>query len=142
MSKKKDPRLAELERVRNIIPRKAGGKFAPGNQQATGRKTPHIEKLAILRSTPARCTTQQMSDELWCTYYVLAKGDLANGVPPIEWAAKLVADKIWPNRHALEIDERMVRLEAELERIYQENPALRPSSDERIGPMKLAVTGG
>ena len=28
------------------------------------RKTPHAEKLAILRSTPARCTTKEMSDEL------------------------------------------------------------------------------
>ena len=143
MSKKSDaPVDARTQMLRDLVKRKPGGKFAKGNTNAAGRRTANAEKMAILRNTPANCTTKEMSDKFWLTIFVMALGNLEAEILPVEWAAKLVADKLWGNRHKISNDERMLKLEAELERIYRDNPNLAPSLEERIGPMKtLTVVG-
>jgi len=79
---------------------------------------------------------------LWMTYLVLAEGNIKEGIMPVQWCAELVAKRLWPDRHAIIQDERMVALEAQLERIYRDNPKLAPSLEERIGPMKtLGIAG-
>jgi len=140
MSKKPDaPVDPRVKQLRDLVKRDKKGYFGKGNQNAAGRRTAHAEKMAIIRSTPANMTSKEMSDSLWLTFYVLAKGDLENGIMPVQWAAELISKKLWPDRHALVQDERMLKLEAELERIYREHPNLAPTLEERIGPMKIAA---
>ena len=134
-----DPRAKAL---RDLVPRIKKGQFAAGNKNATARRSAFAEKMGILRDTPANMTSKEMSDKLWLTIYVLGIGNLDEGILPVEWAAKLVADKLWGNRHTISQDERMLKLEAELERIYREHPNLAPTLEERIGPMKtLGIAG-
>lgn len=139
-TKKSDkPVDARTQMLRDLVKRGKGGAFGKGNKNAAGRRTANAEKMAILRNTPANCTTKEMSDKFWLTIFVMALGNLDAGIMPVEWAAKLVADKLWGNRHTISNDERMLKLEAELERIYREHPNLAPSLEERIGPMKIAA---
>ena len=138
-TRKVDPRHQAL---RDLVARDNKGHFGKGNKNAAGRRTATAEKSGMLRDTPVNCTTEEMSRKFWLTMYVMAIGDLKNGTLPVEWCAKIVADKLYGNRHSIANDERMLKLEAELERIYLERPELRPTLAEQSAPMKLAVTTG
>jgi len=127
--KKVDPLAAKLKTLREAIPRNTKGQFGAGNKNATSRRTATADKLQILRDTPANMTTKEMSDHAWLTYYVLGVGDLENGIMPVQWAAELFAKRVWLDRHAIVVDERMLKLEATIERIYLENPDLKNNGE-------------
>lgn len=136
--KKVDPLAEKLKKLRESVPRDNKGKFGKGNQNALARRTATADKLQILRDTPANMTTKEMSDHAWLTYYVLAVGDLEKGILPVQWAAELFAKRVWLDRHAIVVDERMLKLEADLERIYHENPDLLKSDGQEVQSLGIA----
>ena len=137
----KEKDAARTKALREIVPRKAGGRFAPGNKHATNRRTKSAEKLALIRAVPSN-TPKEWVDELWTRLWAMALGAPDQGIQPVEWAVKEVFKHIWGSRHEISQDHRMVAIEAELERIYKENPGLAPTLEERVGPMKTLTVAG
>lgn len=138
MKTEKQKESARMKALREIVPRAKGGKFAKGNACAKERRSKSAEQLAMIRAVPGNTPIEWVS-ELWTRLWALALGAPNENIQPVEWAVKEVTKHIWGSLHTISQDERMLRLEAELERIYKEKPELRPSIDERIGPMRISV---
>jgi len=131
----KEKDASRLKALREVVPRKAGGRFAPGNKHATERRTKSAEKLALIRAVPSN-TPIEWVEELWLRLWAMAMGAPDDGIQPVEWAVREVLKYTWGSRHEIANSDRVTQLEAEIERIYSENPKLAPTLAERVGPLK------
>ena len=93
---------AKLEALRNIVPRKAGGKFAPGNKHATGRRTMRRARTEVFRSIVAATPAEQFK-EIWARVLTDAKdGDYT--------AIKIVIENVVGSRLVVEQSEEIEEL--------------------------------